>query len=57
MMNDYTFRKKLAQSIGLDKIPDTDVESFENIKGILADDIDSEYFDSEEIVSQIRKNI
>ena len=57
MMNDYIFRKKLAQSIGLRHIPHTDIKAFERIKGILADDIDSEYFNSEEIVSQVRKNI
>ena len=54
IMNDKIFRKILALSIGLEYIPRTDVLAFERIKGILADDIDSKYFDSEEIVKDVR---
>ena len=53
-MNDKIFRKILARSIGLKDIPCTDVLAFERVKGILADDIDSKYFDSEEMVRDVR---
>ena len=53
-MDDYIFRKKLARSIGLKDIPDTDGLAFDRIKGVLADDIDSKYFDSAEMVRDIR---
>ena len=53
-MGDKIFRKILARSIGLEYIPCTDVLAFERIKGVLADDIDSEHFDSAEMVRDIR---
>ena len=38
------FRLKLAKSIGYDKIPALDPTAFDRLKGLFADEIESEYF-------------
>ena len=54
VFGDEDFREKLARSIGLKKIPDLNPRSFDRIKGILSENIDTEYFDSEELVKDVR---
>jgi hypothetical protein len=54
VFGDDDFRNKIARSIGLDQTPDLDVRSFDRIKGILSDKINTEDFDSEELVKDVR---
>ena len=54
ILGDEDFREYLARSIGLKKVPDLDLQSFERIRGILSEKIDTEYFDSEELVKEVR---
>lgn len=54
VFNDDEFRKKLAESIGLKEVPSLDPESFERIKGILDKKIETEDFDSVELVKEVR---
>ena len=54
VFGDEDFREKLARSIGLKKIPDLDPQSFERIKGILSEKIDTEHFDADELVKEVR---
>ena len=54
VFNDDEFRKKLAESIGLKEVPSLDPKSFERIKGILDKKIETEDFDSVELVKEVR---
>ncbi len=54
VFGDEDFRERLAKSIGLDKMPDLDPQSFDRIKGILSEKINTEDFDSEELVKEVR---
>lgn len=54
VFNDDDFRRKIAKSIGLDKTPDLDPKSFDRIKGILATKIETDDFNSEELVKEVR---
>jgi len=54
VFNDDEFRKKLAESIGLEQVPSLDPKSFDRIKGILAKKIETEDFDSVDLVKEIR---
>jgi hypothetical protein len=54
VLNDEYFREKLAKSIGLDKIPKLDPKSFDRLSGIIAKKIETEEFDSIELVKAVR---
>jgi len=54
VFNDDEFRKKLAELIGLEQVPSLDPKSFDRIKGILAEKIETEDFDSVDLVKEIR---
>jgi hypothetical protein len=52
--NDEYFREKLAKSIGLDKIPRLDPKSFDRLSGIISSKIETDDFDSVELVKAVR---
>jgi len=54
VFNDDEFREKLAKSIGLKGVPSLDPKSFDRIKGILDKKIETEDFDSVELVKEVR---
>ena len=54
VFGDEEFRLKLAKSIGYDKIPALDPTAFDRLKGLFADEIESEYFDAVELVKESR---
>lgn len=54
VLGDEDFREQLARSVGFEKAPDLDPQSFDRIKGILSEEIDAERFDSEELVKEVR---
>ena len=54
VFGDEEFRLKLAKSIGYDKIPALDHTAFDRLKGLFADEIESEYFDAVELVKESR---
>ena len=54
VFGDEEFRLKLAKSIGYDKIPALDPTAFDRLKGLFADEIESEYFDPVELVKESR---
>lgn len=54
VFNDEYFREKLAKSIGLDKIPKLDPKSFDRLSGIISKKIETEEFDSIELVKAVR---
>ena len=53
-MEDYEFRLKLAKSIGYSGIPLLDPTAFDRLKGLFADDIETDHFDAVELTDEVR---
>ena len=54
VFNDKDFRLKLAKSIGYDEILPLDPASFDKLKGLFADRIDTKHFDTVELIKESR---
>ncbi len=54
VLDDMDFRKELAKSIGLDRVPDLDPKAFDNIKGILSEEWGEGRFDAVKAVREVR---
>ena len=54
VFNDEDFRLELAKSIGRDKMPSLDPASFDKLKGLFSNKIESKYFDTVELINESR---
>ncbi len=54
VFNDKDFRLKLAKSIGYDEILPLDPASFDKLKGLFADRIDTKHFDTVKLIKESR---
>jgi hypothetical protein len=55
MTEDKDFRQKLARSLGMNKIPDSDPKSFDRLIGMISAKIKTKNFDSVELVRKVRE--